>query len=420
MKEKMTKVTQGKKSNKSVIFNFESTGKVHPAIKCLRGTSAFTHSAAGVLVSVATNTPRIDHDPLTRKCLGLLCEPASTNFIIHSSDFSQSVWSATGLTLEATNIDSPIPGIKATRVRSTAETNTHWLHQNKTRTNGARVTGSFLIKYEQGGAEWVCLDYGNYAYLSAYGKTYFNLITGEVTGRGCKIVRYQDGWWRVFINATIKSTIDTVVPEESAGVEGEAQEDSAVRNTSPRIRILKPGIEESHLGVTTDSLLLAHVQDENTEDGTSIIVTGASQVTRNIDQVYFDITGYESISGALKWSESIINPDNDFNANRRRNIINFSQAAVWDSRIMIYSINNTLYRITTEERTHTDVNLGKIHTGTHTYAFSYDGDSFAFRESVNGGAVSGNVQKISLNLLDRVVFGGQAGGVRGLLSLIHI
>lgn len=414
----MTKVTQIKKDTKIVVFNFDNTGKVHPAIKCARNSPAYTHDSSGRLVSVAANVPRIDHDPLTGKCLGLLCEGASTNYILHSCDFTQGLWSKTGLTVETTGIDSPIPGIKAMRLRSTNEVNQHWMHQNKIRTNGAHVVGSFLVKYEEGGAEWICLDYSNYAYQKFYGKTYFNLKTGETRDRACKVIRYPGGWYRIFIDAMIKSTVDNVAPESSIGVEGEAQEDSAIRYTSPRIRILSPGSVESYEGSTLDTFLIAHVQDENIEEGTSIIVTGASSVLRNTDMVTYNFDPQKDVSGVIRWSENFLNPDNDFNANRRRNLFNFAEPGAWNSRVMVFTINNTLYRITTHETAHTNVQLKKLTTGEHSYAFSYDSNTLAFRESVNGENVAGNVQVIDFQRLTRISFGHQDSTARSLCGHI--
>ena len=45
-----------------------------------------------VLKTAASNVPRIDYDPITKKCLGLLIEESRTNLLNYSSDFSNVVW----------------------------------------------------------------------------------------------------------------------------------------------------------------------------------------------------------------------------------------------------------------------------------------------------------------------------------------
>ena len=45
-----------------------------------------------VLKTAASNVPRFDYDPLTKKCLGLLIEESRTNLLNYSSDFSNADW----------------------------------------------------------------------------------------------------------------------------------------------------------------------------------------------------------------------------------------------------------------------------------------------------------------------------------------
>lgn len=52
-----------------------------------------------VLMTASENTPRFDHDPVTRKPLGLLIEESRTNLLTYSGDISNAIWTiAAGMT----------------------------------------------------------------------------------------------------------------------------------------------------------------------------------------------------------------------------------------------------------------------------------------------------------------------------------
>jgi len=57
-----------------------------------RSTDASVVNASGLLTRVATNTPRIQYDPISGRRLGLLLEAQSTNLLPWSNDLSNPVW----------------------------------------------------------------------------------------------------------------------------------------------------------------------------------------------------------------------------------------------------------------------------------------------------------------------------------------
>ncbi|EFI61349.1 MULTISPECIES: hypothetical protein [Comamonas] len=68
----------------SLLLDFANSRRVHPLIQCTRASTATCYGPDGVLRTVASNVPRIDFDPLTGKCLGLLVEEARTNLLLNS------------------------------------------------------------------------------------------------------------------------------------------------------------------------------------------------------------------------------------------------------------------------------------------------------------------------------------------------
>lgn len=61
-----------------------------------RSSIATFFDAMGVMKQAAVDTPRIDYDPLTGECNGLLVEEQRTNYVKHSSTFEDSIWSKLG------------------------------------------------------------------------------------------------------------------------------------------------------------------------------------------------------------------------------------------------------------------------------------------------------------------------------------
>lgn len=65
----------------SLLLDFANSAGVDPRISCSRPFAATRWNAACVLESVPAGVPRIDYDPVTGKCLGLLVEEARTNMV---------------------------------------------------------------------------------------------------------------------------------------------------------------------------------------------------------------------------------------------------------------------------------------------------------------------------------------------------
>lgn len=90
----------------SLLLDFANSGRVDPRIQCTRASAATCFGPDGKLRTVAANVPRIDYDPVTGKCLGLLVEEDRTNLFSYSHDFSQGVWAK--LALAPTAVDAAL------------------------------------------------------------------------------------------------------------------------------------------------------------------------------------------------------------------------------------------------------------------------------------------------------------------------
>lgn len=68
----------------SIILDFANSAMVDPRIAVSRATIATRTNAKGMIETVPSNVARIDYDPVTGECLGLLTEESRTNDVIQS------------------------------------------------------------------------------------------------------------------------------------------------------------------------------------------------------------------------------------------------------------------------------------------------------------------------------------------------
>lgn len=84
-----------------------------------RSTGGGRFNAQGQYEWLPANTPRIDYDPATGECLGLLIEEQRTNLLTYSSDFANAAWTKVGVSV-AGGIASPDGGSGASRAKTTS------------------------------------------------------------------------------------------------------------------------------------------------------------------------------------------------------------------------------------------------------------------------------------------------------------
>lgn len=79
----------------SLNLDFLSGGALDPRISFSRPSTATRINSAGLLESVASGAPRIDYDPVTLACRGLLVEEQRTNLLLRSAELD-SAWTVYG------------------------------------------------------------------------------------------------------------------------------------------------------------------------------------------------------------------------------------------------------------------------------------------------------------------------------------
>jgi len=118
----------------------------------LQARSSFIGSIDNVsIVEVTGDQPRLNYDisnGVVQSCPSLLLEPASTNLLPYSEDYSQSVWGKTNVTLTSNAVVSPDGTQNASKIVATGTDSS--LQDSITVTSGTTYTLSVYLKTVSG------------------------------------------------------------------------------------------------------------------------------------------------------------------------------------------------------------------------------------------------------------------------------
>jgi hypothetical protein len=218
-----------------------------------RASTAMRRNASGVWESVANNVPRL-HYPVGGGCPSWLNEPQRTNVILHSNDFSQSVWAPAN----SLNI---VRGVNS--IIADATNGNHRLAQGSVSitTNG---TISFFVK--PNGYSKIGVRDGNTG----------NYCSFHLSGAGS--ILQNSGFTTPAITYDSVSDLYYITVSLTAS------------SVNPQLYILDPSyttgpITGSWIGDNSSGILLYYFQVESGLFATSPIITAGSALTRLADDV---------------------------------------------------------------------------------------------------------------------------------------
>jgi len=190
-------------------FNFVANSRMDPRISYSRTGPASFLNENGKIELVGSDAPRIDHDPSTRECKGLLIEESRTNYVRVSTNLA-SQWIAGGGSFAVDNAITNPDGSVGAYYHTGAE-----LYHQDIDLSGAStnvITVSLWVKERSGQSGNLDIEI-------------FQQITGSVISMGVwsfnpatevistvpstysdgKVVEYPNGWYRVSAKATTAS-----------------------------------------------------------------------------------------------------------------------------------------------------------------------------------------------------------------------
>lgn len=251
----------------SLLLDFANSGCVDPRIECTRASAATCFGPDGKLRVVPANTPRIDYDPVTGKCLGLLVEESRTNLIPNSGNFTNG-WNYGRVFLGPSKVSpTGLTGVKVIESVS-ANSETHVIGVTVNVAAGQQVTVSFIV--EAGERSRCSLRCASPGYI---GRVFFDLsaasvvsvdgnnVTGGIKPLGA-------GLFKIFATYTATGGNGTTAQLEICAADGSL----------------------SHFGDGVSGLYIYAAQMEVGSSPTSYIPTEASAVTRVADRTLVPIT----------------------------------------------------------------------------------------------------------------------------------
>jgi hypothetical protein len=238
-----------------------------------RTTAGTFVGSNGLIQSAAIDVPRIDFDPATLACRGLLIEEGRTNVNLNSEDLSAATWFTTGLTITTNQTTAPDGTSNADLISEATPSTLHLLSGLTTAgTNyviGTAYTASIFVKKGSGATapDWIALRFTQ-GFPSTSGAA-FNVSTGSIglvsANVTAAIVNYGNGWWRISITATA-----TVVAAITPAVIGFTNNNNSI------------GIG-TYAGQTTSNLFAWGAQVEAGAFATSYIPTTTTSLIRSAD-----------------------------------------------------------------------------------------------------------------------------------------
>lgn len=286
----MTAITNLPNLRPSLLLDFANSGRVDPRITFSRASTATYFDNKGVLRTAPTGVPRIDYDPATGKCRGLLVEEKRTNLLFDSENLaagdrgaSTGWYSIIRGSVSANTSVAPDGLQTADKLVEDTSNGTHFI-SNRTpagsTTNTSPLTASVFMKAAERSIGSVLLTEGTTFSRSV--QAYFDLVAGTattpvtaggVTAASATITQVGGGWFRCSLTVTLGG----------ADTRAELRVYPATSTTSA-----------SYQGNGTSGIYVWGAQLEKGSFPTSYIPTAASQVTRAADVCKIDGASFTS------------------------------------------------------------------------------------------------------------------------------
>jgi hypothetical protein len=177
-----------------------------------RASTATYFDAKGILQTAASDAPRIDFDPVTGICQGILIEEARTNLLASSSDFSNAWWGKTGCHVDVSPIAAPDGTLTASRLISDLDT-ANFVFLNRSVTTVIDSSYSFSVFVRQGTAAKTMLYFsgsGQASVLVTWASGIASINAGTptdaVTPTDIRFVLVGNGWYRLSFTAIASET----------------------------------------------------------------------------------------------------------------------------------------------------------------------------------------------------------------------
>ena len=130
----------------SLDLNFAGSRMVDPRITFSRASSATYFDDKGVMRTALAGVPRIDHDPVTGECKGLLIEEQRTNLLTYSGQFDNAAWLKYSATVTANAAVAPDGTLTADKLVENTANSSHSVRATTTIADNTTYCLSVFVK----------------------------------------------------------------------------------------------------------------------------------------------------------------------------------------------------------------------------------------------------------------------------------
>ena len=156
------------------------------------------------LMTAASGQPRIDFDPITRVCRGLLIEESRQNLLQRSEEFDNAAWTKSAASAQANATVAPDGALTADALVEDTTTAEHWVQQASTVVTATAYTYSLYAK-AAGRTKFRMREVG-----ATNATVVLDLTTGTVSstsgGGTGTITNVGNGWYRCTLTFTSSGT----------------------------------------------------------------------------------------------------------------------------------------------------------------------------------------------------------------------
>lgn len=191
----------------TLLMDFVNSQTVDSRITFTRASTASKYGVQGLLSQAPAGVPRIDYDPVTLECKGLLIEEARTNFLLYSEQIDNAAWSKVRSTVSANATMSPDGSTNADRLTedSSASTDHYVIQSYASFTYGTTYTVSVFAKADSRSIVDLWIP-GSVFSDGTVRVASFNLATGAIVTGGTVLnvtmTPAGNGWYRCSMTFT--------------------------------------------------------------------------------------------------------------------------------------------------------------------------------------------------------------------------
>lgn len=231
-----------------------------------RSSTAARYKADKSLEFVASNAPRIDHDPATGTVRGLLVEEQRTNLLLRAQEFDNSAWAAAGSvgTVSANATTAPDGTATADKIVEAAGAGYHGRRQG---ISGLTELTTYRLSFFAKAAGRTRVSFWSFSGGDT-GSYIFDLSTVTASRAGSTITAVGNGWYRC------EGPVVTIAGQTARTIHIGPQD---------------AGAAQSYTGDGTSGVYVWGAQLELASLASSYIPTTTAAVTRAADVASFTI-----------------------------------------------------------------------------------------------------------------------------------